>query len=153
VASKHSLRELLANQRLERGADPNIYIGKIVQLAERLNSIGDPVSEGDKIYSMFRGLSDDYKTLITTLRLQSGLTFGGAVQNIKDHYEVMMLENKNDTIDLTETANFARSQRGRGRGGFQGRGGFYGRGRARGRGGVNSNFDLQFVLLLRSIRF
>jgi histone deacetylase 1/2 len=140
VASKHSLRELLANQRLERGADPNIYIGKIVQLAERLNSIGDPVSEGDKIYSMFRGLSDDYKTLITTLRLQSGLTFGGAVQNIKDHYEVMMLENKNDTIDLTETANFARSQRGRGRGGFQGRGGFYGRGRARGRGGFNSNF-------------
>jgi hypothetical protein len=97
MASKHSTRALMMSQRLGEGEDVSVYVSRITSYAQKLVSMGDIISEGDKLFALFNGLTAEYNAIKSILQLKDNVSFADAVQHLKDQYELMNVNHSNDT--------------------------------------------------------
>lgn len=95
MASKHATRALMMGQRLGEGEDISVYVSRITSCAQKLVSMGDIVGDGDKLFCLFNGLSQEYNSLKSVLQLKDHITFADAVQHLKDQYEISSVNNIN----------------------------------------------------------
>ncbi len=150
VVNKYALRDKLQKNILSSSEHINEYIGRIVHISERLNTMQDCVSETDKLHSLFNGLPTSYDALKTTLRLLPNITFEEVCTHLQDHYESINIKSvgngtneKPMLVDINESAHVSNERfRRNGFNNFRGRGGsnnFNFRGH--GRGMLRSNYQ------------
>jgi hypothetical protein len=71
LANKLFLRRRFFTTMMEEGDDVLAHINKLKTLAEQLDAVGAPVSEGDLVITLLGSLSESYQFLVTALESRS----------------------------------------------------------------------------------
>jgi hypothetical protein len=121
TASKTHTRRMLHQIKMDVDEEFDLFKSRIIQLVTRLNSMGENVTDGEKIYAVLEGLPRSYDGLKQSLEVQDSLTFEEICSHIRDHQEKLEYRiGGADEVSGTEVANYANGGGRGGRGGDNG---------------------------------
>ena len=86
IEHKHALREELYSQSLQEDEEMSSYTQRILQVVCRLQNVDDRPSDNDIVYALLKGLSPEYNTVVSTVRLSAAnLTSTELIPILMDH--------------------------------------------------------------------
>ena len=85
MANKLQIRINMITTNLQEGEDFTSYHLGIEDCERKLLSMGDKVSESEKLAALLRGLPSSYDMIVTTLTADDQITYTKAVEKIKDY--------------------------------------------------------------------
>jgi hypothetical protein len=133
VSNKIALRYKLTNHKLNESGDVQEYIKKFTEIATKLTTIGDPLTDSDKSLRFMMGLPRSFNALVTAMRLNANITFDEIVRQVKDQAEFDKVKHVDLALMVSSNPNARGSQPPhRGRGGHR-------RGSGRGRNPYRPN--------------
>lgn len=101
IASKISIRNELHNLKMKNSEHIDVYIARLKQLVLSLADMGSRMSNDELIYILFKGLPETYQATIDTLSLKNNLEFEEACTYVRDRYErIMINEKENDVVNV-----------------------------------------------------
>jgi hypothetical protein len=108
TASKARIRSQLHNTTMLSGEKFDFYKSRVLLLAMQLKGMGEPVSEGELVHVLMKGLPDYYAAARDALQMQDALTVESVSEKLRDVIERKEMERD----EVEERVNFAGGSRG-----------------------------------------